>query len=58
MATRAVYITVRLDIEAPTADAISDETINDLISEMDYSFRAPEGSTLTIADTEICGRND
>lgn len=58
MATKAIYITVRLDIEAPAADAISDETVNGLISEMDYSFKAPEDNPLTIADTEICGLND
>lgn len=58
MATKAIYITVRLDIEAPAADVISNEMVNDLISEMDYSFKAPEDNPLTIADTEICGLND
>lgn len=58
MATDAIYITVRLDIENPTADTISDEEVDDLISEMDYSFKESEGCTLTIIDTEICGRND
>lgn len=58
MATDAIYITVRLDIENPTADTISDEEVDDLISEMDYSFKEPEGCALTIIDTEICGRND
>lgn len=58
MATKAVYITVRLDIEGLTETTISDEAVNDLISEMDYSFRAPEDNPLTITDTEICGRND
>lgn len=58
MATKAIYITVRLNREAPAADAISDEMVNDLICEMDYSFRAPEDNPLTLADTEICGLND
>lgn len=58
MATKAIYITVRLDVEDPTANTISEEEINDLVSEMDYSFKAPEGSSLTITDTEICGCND
>ncbi|WP_390566504.1 hypothetical protein [Alistipes sp. i18-0019-D1] len=58
MATKAIYITVRLDVENPTANTISDEEINDLVSEMDYSFHASENSSLTIVDTEICGRND
>lgn len=58
MATRTIYITVRLDLEDPAAAAISEEKINDLVSEMDYGFRAPKDSSLTITDTEICGRND
>ena len=58
MATRAVYITVRLNLENPTAGTIPEEEVNDLISEMDYDFTPPEGCPLTITDTEICGRND
>lgn len=58
MATKAIYITVRLDVEDPAANTISDEEINDLVSEMAYNFKEPEGSSLTITDTEICGRND
>ncbi len=58
MATRTIYITVRLDLEDPAATAISEEKVSDLVSEMDYGFRAPEGDSLTIVDTEICGRND
>jgi hypothetical protein len=57
MATKAVYITVRLDLES-TAAAISDEEVADFICEMDYGFTAPEGSGITITDTEICGLND
>ena len=49
MATKAVYITVRLDL---------DEEVRELIDEMDYSFTAPEGSGMTITDSEICGLND
>lgn len=58
MATDTIYITVRLDVENTAADTISKEEVNDLISEMDYSFKEPEGCVLTIIDTEICGRND
>ncbi len=58
MATKAVYITVRLDLEKTTADCISDEEVRELIDEMDYSFTAPEGSGMTITDSEICGLND
>lgn len=57
MATKAVYITVRLNLESSAAD-ISDEEVQDLINEVDYGFTAPEGSGITITDTEICGLND
>ena len=58
MASKAVYITVRLDLEHPEADSISDDEVQELIDEMDYTFTAPEGSDMTITDTEICGVND
>ena len=57
MATKAVYITVRLDLESSAA-VISDEEVQDLINEVDYGFTAPEGSGITITDTEICGLNE
>lgn len=58
MVTKDVYITVRLDLESMTAEVISDEEVTDLISEMNYTFTAPEGSGITIIDTEICGLNE
>lgn len=58
MASKAVYIIVRLDLEHPKADNISDDEVREFIDEMGYSFTAPEGCDMTIADTEICGLND
>lgn len=58
MATKAVYITVRLDLESSAVESISDEEVQHLICEMDYGFTAPEGSGITITDAEICGLND
>ncbi len=57
MVTKDVYITVRLDLESTTAETISEETA-DFIYEMNYTFTAPEGSGITIIDTEICGLNE
>lgn len=57
MATKAVYITVRLDLESTMADTISEEEAAYFIDEMDYSFIAPKGSGITITDTKICGLN-
>ena len=58
MATKAVYITVRLDLVSAAGGVISDEEVQHLICEMDYGFTAPEGSGITIIDTEICGLNE
>lgn len=58
MVTKDVYITVRLDLESAEAEVISDEEVTDLIYEMNYTFTAPEGSGITIIDTEICGLNE
>lgn len=55
MATRTVYITVRLDIDNPDADEITDEDIDYIISETDYEFKDVGDFQI---DTEICGRND
>ena len=56
MATTTTYITVRLDLGKPPAEKITDEEIDYLISEMDYSFTAK--GDIQIFDTEICGRNE
>ena len=58
MVSKAVYITVRLDLECTKANTISEEEVADFIYEMDYTFTAPEGSGITITDTEICGLNE
>lgn len=54
MATRTEYITVRLDISNPKVAEITDEDINDVISETDYRFNAVGDFQI---ETEICGRN-
>ncbi len=51
MATTTTYITVRLDRETPKRRKITDEEINYLISEMDYSFTAK--GDIQIFDTEM-----
>lgn len=58
MVTKDVYITVRLDLESTEAETISEEETEDFIYEMNYTFTAPEGSGITITDTEICGLNE
>ncbi len=55
MATRTVYITVRLEIHNPNINEITDEDTEDVISEMDYHFE-PVGDFQL--ETEICGINE
>ena len=55
MATRTIYLTVRLDIDNPKADEITDEEVDEIISEVDYGFKNYGDYEI---DTEICGRND
>lgn len=55
MVTKTVYITVRLEIHNPEVDEITDEDVQEIISEMDYSFE-PVGKFQL--ETEICGINE
>lgn len=55
MATRIIYLTVRLDIDNPKVDEITDDDIEDIVSEIDYEFKKYEDYAI---ETEICGRND
>lgn len=55
MATRTIYLTVRLDIDNPKADEITDEEVDKIISEVDYEFKNYEDYEI---DTKICGKND
>lgn len=55
MATRTIYLTVRLDIDNPKGDEITDEEVDEIISEVDYEFKNYEDYEI---DTEICGQND
>ena len=56
MASRAIYIIVRLDIENDTVDNITDEDVQGLVSELEYEFKSD--GYYKIIDTEICGIND
>ena len=55
MATRTIYLTVRLDIDNPKADEITDEEVDEISSEVDYEFKNYGDYEI---DTEICGKND
>lgn len=56
MATKSVYITVRLDIENDKVSEITDEDVQTITSETDYSFGDVDDFKIT--NTEICGIND
>lgn len=55
MATRTIYLTVRLDIDNPKVDEITDDDIEDIVSEIDYEFKKYKDYAI---ETEICDRND
>lgn len=55
MATRTIYITVRLDITNEKADTISDDDVAHVINETDYTFGNVGNFEIV---TEICGQND
>lgn len=55
MATRTVYITVRVEITNPNLSGITDEDVDDVISETDYKFNSVGDFAL---ETEICGLNE
>lgn len=55
MATRTIYLTVRLDIDNPKVEEITDEDVEEIIDEMYYEFKNYGDYAI---DTEICGQND
>lgn len=55
MAEKTAYIVVRLDISNPKVDDITDEDINDIISEVDYQFNKVGDYKI---ETEIYGSYD
>lgn len=55
MATRTVYITVRVEITNPNLSGITDEDVDDVISETDYKFNSVGDFAL---ETEICELNE
>lgn len=55
MATRTAYITVRLDITNDKTDKITDEDVENIISETKYNFGNVGDFEI---ETEICGQNE
>jgi hypothetical protein len=55
MGTRTIYLTVRLDIGNPNVEEISDDDIEEIVSELDYEFKNYGDYEI---ESEICGRND
>ena len=55
MASKTIYLTVRLDIYNPNTEEITEEDVDEIVSEVDYEFKNYNEYEI---DTEICGRND
>lgn len=55
MASTTIYITVRLDIDNPNKDVITEDDVQEIVSEIDYQFKNYEDYEV---ESEICGIND
>lgn len=55
MATKTVYISVRLDITNEKVNVISDEDVENVINETNYTFGNVGDFEV---ETEICGQNE
>ena len=55
MATRTIYLTVRLDLSNPDVDEITDDDVEEIVSEVDYEFRNYGNYEI---ESEICRHND
>ena len=55
MATTTIYLTVRLDIENDKLDKITEDDIQEIVSEVDYEFKNYEDYQIS---SEICGINE
>lgn len=61
MKNKALYITVRLDIEYDEHDMTWNFAKEEIISNMNYNFKydfPKKHQHLKITDTEICGENE
>lgn len=54
-ASRTVYLTVRVDLYNPNVNEITDDDVEDVISEIDYEFKNYQDYEI---ETEICGMNE
>ncbi len=55
MATKTIYITVRLDIENNKLNEITSNEVQDIVNEIDYDFQNVGDF---IVQSEICGINE
>ncbi len=53
--TKTIYLTVRIYLESDSE--ITDEVVQDVVSEMGYDFSSGVSGVVVI-DTEICGVNE
>ena len=55
MANRVVYIVVRLDINNSNLDEITDDDVQEVLENVDYSFKDYEDYSI---ESEICELNN
>lgn len=54
-ASKTVYLTVRVDIYNPNVEEITDDEVQDVVSNLDYEFQNYKYYEI---QTEFCGIND
>lgn len=54
-ASKAIYITVRLDVYNPNKEVITEDDVQDIVSEIEYEFKNYRDYEV---ESEICGIND
>lgn len=52
---KSFYISVRIDTSLDEETSLHDDAIQNIISEMDYSFNYSDKNGVSIIDTEVCG---
>ena len=55
MASKTVYLTVRVNIYNPNVEEITDDDAQNVVSNLDYEFQYYKDYEM---QTEICGIND
>lgn len=57
MATKTVYLTIRVELENPDVEKITNDMVDDVIGEKEFWYNSYSILGYNI-ETEVCGRNE